>query len=654
MSNFRIDITNRSGEKGTIDPDIGFSYSDMLNEINEGNIKISSLGTVRRGLIEMGSTIEIYRNNSLEFKGYVDSKSSLDGGGIYFHVSGKEARMAKEKGSYPNSPYTSTASATIASDIIGESNYFTTGTIEAGLSIDFRSVAANSLWNELTNLIRKTGQDIQIDYANDEIDVLNQRGSSTSIATLTDGIDFENMQYDTTLPSGNKVIVYGKGDGVNQIKSEYPSHGYDATSQSTYGVIERPVIERSIISVSEANQLADIEVAITKDETEIYDFDMINPNINFTTGDVITIHAPDKDAFNKTVRIVSKVRGRRGNKEFLELQVVNTAYRQAVLTKEKYLAKMVKSQRDSDTYMQGSGNTLTWSNAINAKSGAPMQVIFQIPQSFIEDEAGNIRVNNMTVDYDVDPYKKGVGTAGESNVAPSLPSMTSSTNTIVSVIGSDSVSSYSLTGGSWDTNILSQSVSGTYGVLWASIIIGYDSGSNTPDLILRIKNDTLPVIYFPIVESFHSNIAKDAYSAYIPISLVHSGSTTFNLDLYATSTIDVDINMYVYGQAAHSHSISGYNAENHNHSVSIGDGVSDAGSVNASEVDIYLDYWNGSSWVNKHSILNTGKTLDTDVDITNSGTYPDTYGYWRIRIEPDNASPDYVQGIVKLKHSLDN
>jgi len=67
-----------------------------------------------------------------------------------------------------------------------------------------------------------------------------------------------------------------------------------------------------------------------------------------------------------------------------------------------------------------------------------------------------------------------------------------------------------------------------------------------------------------------------------------------------------------------------------------------------------LKYWNGATWVNKHSILNTGKTLDTDVDISNGGTYPDAPGYWRVRVNPDSATADFIQGIVKIKHSLDS
>jgi hypothetical protein len=52
--------------------------------------------------------------------------------------------------------------------------------------------------------------------------------------------------------------------------------------------------------------------------------------------------------------------------------------------------------------------------------------------------------------------------------------------------------------------------------------------------------------------------------------------------------------------------------------------------------------------------MTTGVIIDSDVDITDGGTYPDAAGYWRVRIEPNHADPDFVQGIVKIKHNLDN
>jgi hypothetical protein len=107
------------------------------------------------------------------------------------------------------------------------------------------------------------------------------------------------------------------------------------------------------------------------------------------------------------------------------------------------------------------------------------------------------------------------------------------------------------------------------------------------------------------------------------------------------------------GVDSHGHTDGSYAAASHNHSVAIGDGISDAGSTNATSVDIYVDFWNGSAWINKHSVLTTGKTIDFDVDLSNGGTYPDAAGFWRARVFTDSANADLVQGTIKCKHELD-
>ena len=194
----------------------------------------------------------------------------------------------------------------------------------------------------------------------------------------------------------------------------------------------------------------------------------------------------------------------------------------------------------------------------------------------------------------------------------------------------------------------------------------------------------------------------------VKLSAVGAGINDYNdavtLQVYAYGAITVGGYLYVY-EASHEHSYGDYGVENHDHAdgtyaaashdhsdgtyaaldhdhsdgtyaaadhdhadgtydinsadinhISIGDGASEAGSVNATSVDIYLDFYNTgtSNWDNKHSVMATGVTIDSDVDITDGGTYPDVVGYWRIRIEPDSANADFVQGIVKIKHNLDN
>jgi len=124
-----------------------------------------------------------------------------------------------------------------------------------------------------------------------------------------------------------------------------------------------------------------------------------------------------------------------------------------------------------------------------------------------------------------------------------------------------------------------------------------------------------------------------------------------------------------YAAASHSHDDGTYAASNHDHAdgtydinaadlddISIGDGLSESASVSSASVNLYLDFYNTgtSTWDNKHSILATGVTIDEDVDISNSGTYPDAAGWWRVRVEPITADGDFTQAIVKIKNNVDN
>jgi len=370
MSEYIINVTNTSSEKGSIVPDIGFRYTDLLNDMNDADLKISALGSVRRGLIEIGSIVEIYRDGTLEFSGLVDDRNALPGGGVVFHADGKEIELAREPGSYTNSPWTSTASATIFAAIIAESTNFSAGTVEAGASMDYRLSGTQKLWNAIANLARKVAQDIQIDYTNTEVDILDHRGSSTVVATFNEGIQILGLRVNYVAPKGNSIKVWGKGDGSQQITAT----DTDGTSIAKYGTIKRDIIDRSIMSTAEAQVLATAELAVTKDPTKIYDFDIINYSSTVTTGDHIYLNSADQDLSNEEVRIVGLERGIERGKEFLRAQVTNPAYSALVKTRNKILSGMMKNQLDSDTYMQGSGNVSEWASGINAKTNYPLKV----------------------------------------------------------------------------------------------------------------------------------------------------------------------------------------------------------------------------------------------------------------------------------------
>ncbi len=356
MSNYIIKIKNTSGDEGTIISDVGFSYTDNLSAINQAIIKISGSSSAKRSLIEMGSIVNIYRGGTLEFKGLIDSVDYLPAGGMSIKASGWEIWLAKENGDYASSPWTSTASATIFSAILGECSQpsgdaFTAGTVNAGTSIDFRAELTESLWNSISNLISKTSQDIGIDYINQEIDILDHKGSSTSVFTLNAGIQMANIRVTQSYPIGNDVRVYGEGEGTTRIISNV-ANGQDATSKTSYGTIRKIVRDPSITTQAEANLLADTLVAVYKDPVKIYDFDVLNPNQSVVCGDVITLNAKAQDLSNEEVRVVGITKGVQGDREILTYQVTNKAYSKLVKKKDEVLAEIEKNNRDNQTYNQ--------------------------------------------------------------------------------------------------------------------------------------------------------------------------------------------------------------------------------------------------------------------------------------------------------------
>lgn len=345
---FIINITNTNGDVGTIEPDVGFSYTDSLNRINKATLKFSGLGAIRKGLLEVGSKVEILRNGTREFFGLIQDINFLAGGAVVANVNGFEIWLSLENGAYAGSPWTATASATIATAIIGESNEFTAGTVETGASIDFRAQNTDSLYNAISNLIKKTQQDIGIDYPNLEIDVLDHKGSLTSVATLNAGIEISNVRIDHFYPKGNIIRVVGSSEGETKITG----FAEDATSKTAFGNITLVIRDRTISTTAEANLLADAELAINKDPIKVYDFEVNNFGLNIVSGDVLTLNAISQGISSESVRAVGIIRGIQGDEEFMTLQVTNTGYSRSIRRRNEILGEIEKISRQNEDYNQ--------------------------------------------------------------------------------------------------------------------------------------------------------------------------------------------------------------------------------------------------------------------------------------------------------------
>ncbi len=674
MTEYTATITDLSGNVVGINPN-SLRYAKNLNKFNEGNFKINGLDVLTRQSITEGAIVKIYKNGTLDFEGIIDSKTQFSGGVMAIHFNGSEFQMTKEN-TFSTELWKNTASSSIFSSIVGNSSTWTTGTIDTGVNTDFRIQDSDNIWNTTGNLSNKTSQDLALDYSTKQISLLNYQGSQTSVVSLIYENNIKNITFQTTYPVGNKVKVYGKGDGTSQIVSE-TSHGQDTSSQTTYGIIPKTIRDLTVISIDEANKLADSTVAYTKLPQKVYTFEVTDLTLStkIVEGDVITIDAPEYDLNEEEVRVVSIERGFE-SEEILVFQVTNKEYAKAQKRRNQIIGEIEKSNRDSQTYMQGTTNVLTFSEMINADSTAPLRVKGFLSEDFIKDEADNLRVEKFTLDYDVDPYRSGIGTASEDNVAPSVNGTSSSTQPGVSgssgetdlfnVSATDFFSNVSCSSGSWTTLAFHDGVNFPNNLgenLFATMKIEEISGG-PEDILILLEHSYYGDVLLQSIAGFDSSIA-DFQIGGIQIGEFTSTGNQIRLRIYPqTGSITVSGNLAIgfsnhdhadgsYSADNHDHADGSYSASSHNHNVSIGDGVSDSGSINATGVNIYLDFWNGSSWIQKHSILNTGKTIDTNVDISNGGVYPDSSGFWQVRVYTNNTTADLVQGTIKCKHELD-
>ncbi|RKZ05647.1 hypothetical protein DRQ25_15705 [Candidatus Fermentibacteria bacterium] len=679
MSNFDYKFTNLASpaKSGSITP-TWFRYKLRLNALNSAIFFFDALDPTRRSLIVEGGTVEIKRNGSLSdgFVGVITQVDYLDAGGVKVRAVGKEAKLLDEVGSYSNSPYTNTASATIASDIIGESSVFSAGTIEAGSNIDFRISSNENLWDALLRLTRLVGQDVSIDYSSDEIDVLDHKGSSTSVMIMNDNKEIRNIVVSKGRPQANYVVVKGKGDGNNQISSDPSSHGTDATSQAKYGVIKKIITNRMVMSEDEANKLADVEVARLKDPVKIYSFQVVNPQIDIVPGDVITLNSSDKGLNSEQVRVTKVERGLINGYEILELDVSNSAYATAVKNRDEVLNSIKRSRQKDIIYMQGSTNIISYPFVGNGDSSTPMDFWVYVPAE-VEDESGNVRLNAVTLTYSCSDYKQDTSISGSVSSASSGTSMNNAKKG-----ASDTGYYYPNTAASYTADI-SSVASNTWHSVSTAINVGSSpylfhgiTGAFTIDLkdtsgtdtykhtwiYIRAKNTT-DTTYFPSsygvkISYGYSIKANGVYTLTIPFYLhipQNWSNKTYVLQYFITGGIsdryDSDgsaiqqISYQYFGSEGHTHSNS-ISDPNHNHDDSFTETI--AVSLNATSATDTVIKIDNSSGTELWDSGNRGKIKEEDIDIS---SYLTGKGWYRIKIYPNSDAR--VHANVKIKTAVD-
>jgi len=724
---------------------ISFVYEDTLNAMSNCQVALDGVTSGYSSEFDVDKEIFVYKNGTLKFRGIVVAKDDLTAGGIVLTSSGIEIQLTDDKCPMVGNNLVRTFTSTTDNSIIDTLVTSVTGwTVDVSNSsaitpASFRVSASESVWNGVIRLIEQVGKDIRIDQENKIVYLYDELTNSDKFSFI-EGKNATGIKRSKLRSKAGKVIVYGKGDGDFQIIG---------TSGASTPV--HVIIDRNIISTSEANARALVEYNKLNPQPKRYNFTPTSSVDNLSIGDMgnIANNSAGIDEEVDIVRIKTRVDG--NGVEKVNLEVTNPAFRLASKNAAEASSQRQAGYNQSQSAMQGSGNLSQWGAGINANNSVSLKVNFEVSAAYFQDEAGNLRVSTMTLDYDVDKYNSQYGGAtfsgsdpqvqnSSSNTEPDVENSSGSTApdvenssgaTAPDVENSSGATAPGVTGTSsssgestWTTDNSGNSVTVGSGTLtdsaWTTII---NAGnlyihSDLVFLFVTFKNDNAvnnrsirlrAVIdgkYFPHSAGLFTNVDAGEYVTMpilCPVDIygdnvyvqaqTQSGDmsyeSTWNFQVLSKhthgdgtyATVNHSHGDGTYAAANHSHGDGTYAAENHLHDdgtynaanhlhndgtydvnaadldhISIGDGVGEAGSVNASQVSIYLDFWNTgtSNWDNKHSILNTGKTLDTGVDITDSGTYPDAVGYWRVRVITDNATPDFVQSIVNITHELEN
>lgn len=679
--------------------------NDTLNEINKAIFNFSNVGNYDKSLLQIGNIIEYITNDNKTFKFIIKSKALTENNLVKCVCLGIE-QVTKlndvDIDSLSNTSskttragiYNSVLASTIFEDIMAQITGWSVSTTITDTITNYRINDTMTHWNALSKLCNEQAYEIDIDYSTQEI-IIEQDLGNSQVATLNEKLEFEGIPtYTQQEAEGKRVIVFGKGDGGFQIKATATASGFNAQTDET-----KKIYDSNIISQAEAQKRADNELIRYQQEIEHYLIPQLRNNINVSLSDTVIVNSQNVGLENKELKVVRIMYKINGNNETTNIEVTNAEYARAYKSSKQKVAEQNAKLRDSRLNMQGSGNTLNWSRGLNANSTAPLRTVFFIPEDYVS-ETGQLEIQSLKVDYEVEPFREGAGTATEDNVSPSLtsstdvdshnhnardisshdhgiPSQTSDSTEIIKNYGVYSFSE-SISTSSWGS-VASITIDDDVDIITCQIrvVVTSSSGAN-----LWYRLDIGGTVH--ALAQLNSNaVTGNEYVINLSIPYV-SNSTNDVVELYLRSfsgSISVgfgssfDSELRVFGTIpTHSHNISFQSsnnenanvsddnespgvtgaAESHNHNVVIGSQVSDANLINATGVSLYLDYWNGTSWVEKNSILNTGNLLDTNVDISNNGTYPDVAGYWRVRTTTNSTDADFVETIVRLKHNLNN
>jgi len=694
---------------------IQFSFEKTLNGMSNGQIALDGIPISLQSEYDVEKEINIYKNGNLKFRGKIIDRNSLIGGGIVLTYQGIELDLADKKVTMSGRTkvWTATTDFTIMGDLlVGVTGWTLDVTFATATTVDsFRVSATESCWNGIIRLLTQTGKDIYVDQENKIIYFYDELTQPNKFA-FVEGQNAKNISDLKSRSKAGKVIVYGKGDGDFQTKGSYGS------SLPEHVVIDRNIIsegEANTRAEKEYNRINpqqhnySLTPLIVPSDLTLGDAGTIDNNsagINDTVHIVRIKYTVDGIGTEDILIQVTNP----------ELRIARRSRAEMLAGREAGdLQNQSSMQGSGNTLTWGRGINAQSGAPLKLPFYIPSEFIenqagiidiktmnldynldgYNSQYGDAEFTGSDPQVQNSSADEGAnvtgDSGDKGAAVYGNSSDEnPDLDSGDSSYSWKGTTIGTDSDSSVSCSNGVW-TTVCSVNTTNTDEKLSCDFYIKGVSGG-AEDIQIRIKNSgelsTNDATYGVYVDGFRDDVFHQ-------VEDIGCGYNDYNDAIYLqvkpkTGAITVGGYLRVY-EIAHEHSYGDFRVEDHDHGdgsymsathshgdgdyaavdhdhgngdydinaadlnhITMEDDVTQSGTVNSTSINIKLYYLNGSSWVLKNSILNTGKTIDSKVDLTNGGVYPDVPGYWKVEIEPNSSSPDFAQAIININHNLEN
>lgn len=355
---YRIDAEDANSNKHSIFNFTKLVYGGELNGTHYFDILIEDAGSSEFTKFAKGYKIYIYRNDTLEMTGEIMKRNITDSGMMRIQGLGYVEKKLMDANAPSNTWSSTDTSGVLADDatnILSKQPAVSKGTVDDQSINSFRTVLSESCYEAVRRLAEHTDQDFSFDYANDEVDIENHHGSSTSIGTLNEGIDIKHVGVsEDDSKKVKKVTVLGKGPGelsyANQVSGTYSS-GW------SQGDPEITIPDKSIDNDTEAASRAQLEYNVRSATRYSYNFKVIDVDYSFTLGDVVTINSVSVNAVDTNVRIVSFKRTVTEANETLEFEVRGTGERESA---EDRLSNFVSEKRkvnEQITMKQGTDNS---------------------------------------------------------------------------------------------------------------------------------------------------------------------------------------------------------------------------------------------------------------------------------------------------------